>query len=687
VADPNKYKIIARPSYQSVSPGALIDYYCAQQYSTYEAPGPTDRMQWYCYNDRTTAQANGQSLIVKGPALALWKEAKWDFEGLHTLICEVDFKDGGKITYQYPQSVEATGAILGRELTQADRQRANPESVMDATQRYIAVLEQMPVSADAKARHEEQLDGYKKYASALKGRLKSTEGWARYPIGAVHLETTTQQRSPLRVFIAEPRTAPIREYQLKLVDWTNPLDRTRTGEYEASGDTPPETLRKLIKAWDSGNRYPDGSMAYKVPFYVAVTDMDGQFATDGSSTWDSITTFLDWLALGAAVVAGVVTLVAPVPGSQFVSFAIWTSIFSSTAAATINIAQRHAEGFGNFRDDAFDGLTILSNIFAAGSAAWIRQGSVLTRTSPGGKILKFCLIGQIAGDGVQGVLVLEDHIADYDRIMSDQSLTPDERAKKLLALFGSLATTAAIIALSVKGNKADLDNLNKAPKHLTGPEAKSPKDKLEALKNKDGPPLDATKPPKVEAETKQGRQKAVVNEEPARPPPKKVKTFESEYPPDEDFWRVHKIEKDQIWLQHAHPDYPNNPRMDYVFQAKIDGDGKVKITVRTKDGEGTPSPRLKGGKLYEMMFEHFPANGHPIKGWHGELAWDNYKEVMKAIKAGDAPEVALLKSVTGEKFWVPWAERNNLAIIVKEARADEWDHLFYFDVEFVPKGK
>src|SRR6185369_1121798 len=96
------------------------------------------------------------------------------------------------------------------------------------------------------------------------------------------------QRSRLKVFIAEPHGPPVRSYRLKLVDWTNPLDRSRTGEYDAEADSPELALQLLIKAWDSGNRYPDGSLSYKVPFHVVAKEVNGTFPTDGSSTWDSV---------------------------------------------------------------------------------------------------------------------------------------------------------------------------------------------------------------------------------------------------------------------------------------------------------------------------------------------------------------------------------------------------------------
>jgi hypothetical protein len=60
-------------------------------------------------------------------------------------------------------------------------------------------------------------------------------------------------------------------------------------------------------------------------------------------------------------------------------------------------------------------------------------------------------------------------------------------------------------------------------------------------------------------------------------------------------------------------------------------------------GEG-PQHLKSGGKLYQMMFEHFPANGHQIKGWHGQFAWKNLAAVEEAMKKGATPKESVLES-------------------------------------------
>lgn len=155
--------------------------------------------------------------------------------------------------------------------------------------------------------------------------------------GAEHFDAVTQQRRALRVFAAR-----LGNNRWVLVDWTNPTTRGTTGEYEGLGSTPEEVLRKVLEDWDEDNRYPDGGIIYSVDRIPRVMPFSGNFETDGSSLWDNVSNCFEWIGLGAAVVAGVVTLIAPVPGSQVVSAFIWPSILSGTGSAALNIGQRHA---------------------------------------------------------------------------------------------------------------------------------------------------------------------------------------------------------------------------------------------------------------------------------------------------------------------------------------------------------
>jgi hypothetical protein len=490
---PDLYEIQATPAIKTVTPGALVTYFCAQRYATITAAdAPRDKFQWYCWNDSAMAKALGKPFVVKGPRGVVWEDARWSFVGRHTVLCQVLFKDGGKGTLEYPQWVDTVEAVLGDIMRKHRTTKLpDPDAELSVVTRYIEALKDaekmFPITnSRKKEEHDKQIAQLTEYRDKLSERLQSTNGHLRVPIYAAHLEIQTQRKSTLRAFVS--RISQVgRKQTWELVDWTNAAVRELTGVYEGSGNSAEEAIRDAIAQWDSDNRYYNGKLTYEVPKEAAGKAITGEFTTDGKSFWDSVAEFFSYIALGAAVVAGVVTLIAPVPGSQVVSAAIWTSIFSSTTAAVINIGQRYDEGFSNWKDEAFDGLTIVGNIFGG---AWLRCGKLAMNTSRTGAAT-FVLVGQVATDGVQGVLILQDHIGKYDQIMNDRALSPDERTKKLLELFRSLAIDGLMIYVSVKGTKSDLDNLGAG---------KIDKKKLDDLKNPNKT-VSLEDPPKIQGNT------------------------------------------------------------------------------------------------------------------------------------------------------------------------------------------
>lgn len=509
MADTNLYRIGASPQLRTVTPGAVITYSALQNYDTISAAGgPRDSFTWYYYPDNDRQQFRRAAFGWQ------WKDQEWEDPGRYTVVLHVRFRDKTEHFYTYPQHVEDTEVVLARELGKAKKDGpADPLAAMNVVWRYVQVLRDVekkhPITDYNKKREHDQLvAGYQAYADKLAELIRNYWSPDLYPIDAVHLETASQRVSRLNVFIARSMHDPSGR-TWHLVDWTNPTQRDRTGVYEVKADSPEKAIRELIEEWDDGNRYFDGHITYRVPAAACGKEISGSFETDGASFWDSVASFFEWVALGAAVVAGVVTLVAPVPGSRIVSAAIWTSIFSSTAAAVVNIGQRHEEGFGSWKDDAFDGLTIVGNLFA-GAGTWVKGATVVARNAQG-QVTRYVLIGQVGADAVQGVLIAADAVAQYDRIMSDPGLTPQQRTDRLLELFRSMALAGTMTYISVKSSKADLDNLNRAPRHLDGDQVRAPAEKLADLRDP-SKVIDTTKPPVAEGHTQDGRVDTRVQE-------------------------------------------------------------------------------------------------------------------------------------------------------------------------------
>jgi hypothetical protein len=495
--------MLVNPRLRTITRGAVMTFEITGGQDFWDRNGMVRRynsLKWFYFNDRDKGWLTGNQ-VYRRPEEP-WRnqvsiEFDMDLDGQWTVLAQIHDMNNQEFFCKHDVWIESAWTILGAELAAAQREGL-PDlyATMVMTTRYIRAIElvaaRRPPSPGKQAQeHAATIEKLRENETKLANLHTEIAGWAVYKINAVHIEETTQTKSRLRVVAARK---PGDKAVWKLIDWTNPLDRARTGIYEAEGESDGVALQNLIEEWDSGNRYPPGHIQYVLPPQWFEKDKNrGQFETDGATFWDSVASFFEWIALGAAVVAGVVTLIAPVPGSQVVSAAIWTAIFSSTTAAVINIAQRREEGFSDWRADALDGLTIVGNIFA-GAGVWARGATVLARNAQG-QVVKYALIGEVSSVGVSGVLVAEKTIEDYDKIMANPNLSPKERTDRLLGLFRDAVIAGTMTAIAVKGTKADLDNLR-----VAGRDGVSPADKLNKLKDP-AAEVDMTGTPKVEGDS------------------------------------------------------------------------------------------------------------------------------------------------------------------------------------------
>ena len=471
------FKIATFPDFEAVAPGAQVSLLSELVDENTVIPKGT-RFRWLCHNDPATT-AWYQPSVVYGPASRHWRNARWRFTGNHTVELRVYLPDGRQQIYQRKQRVDnAINIVRGEFDPAANDLDPTPIQTLAHTKNYLAVLkkiaaEKPPMTAEQIKQHEQTVNNLDAYIFHLDDQLKGLESNEAYAVDALHMDVERSTRTVLKLWLVN-NTEDGADPTWRLIDWTNPAYRSTTGSYEKSGETDAEAVARLIENWDDNNRYPKGRIRYQFRIPKYGIDFEDGFDTDGMSDWDEISRWLDYVALGAAVVAGVVTLVAPVPGSRVVSAMIWTSIATSTGAATINIAQRHAEGFGNARDDLFDGLTIVGNLFAGAGTYWKIGATVTSASRLGNGMSKAILIGQIGTDGLQGVLLAAEHIEQYQQIMNNSDLLPDERLKKLLELFRSAAITGALTYVAVKGSTADLNNLNNNRTLLSAADVESP---------------------------------------------------------------------------------------------------------------------------------------------------------------------------------------------------------------------
>lgn len=464
-----EFTIRAYPDFTCVTPDAVVSYHAEPVNPENGGIPKGTEFRWKCINDPATRPDSSRPTIF-GPHTQHWKNARWSFPGHHTIVLWVIHPDGKRDAYSRVQWVDSASLILGREFDPKDNDtEPGPFHVLVQKEMehkvLLSIAKVMPPPPDKQKAHDKQMEDLESYIGHLKHNLDGLSGKEAVAVDALHLDRERSQRTRLRLYLVNT-TGENKKPAWTLVDWTNPMFKSTTGVYNGTGSTHTEAIEDLIRSWDQGNRYPKGGrMAYDFKMPNHGVTLSGEFETHGKNNTDSLADWLDYIAIGSAVVAGVTTLVLPIPGSRVVSAAIWTSIFTSTASATINIAQRHGEGFGNWKDDTFDGLSIVGNLFA-GAATW-KIGTKVASATRIGTMTKAALIGQIGTDGLQGILLGEQYLSDYQAIMDDKTLSPSERLTKIMELLRSAALAGALSYISIKGTKADIDNLNAGATRVT----------------------------------------------------------------------------------------------------------------------------------------------------------------------------------------------------------------------------
>jgi len=437
-----EYAIHRVPALKTVTPGAHIRYTCDHKLGrppeVIGAPSPyRDSVRWYKFRERALLEEtrskdpNWGVPIEKGPIAQFYWDCRWnEAPGRYVIGSEISRGHRESTFCFLPQYVEVAGLVVERSLEDVLAAGAGPSpvDVERSIGRHLANLQSIekrfPITNPSdKRRHEETVAKWKKYQGALRGLLAPTDGKTRIAVPAIHLETATQTRRPLLLFLCHVGDDVVGRSARKrprwvLVDWTDPTDTRYHDTYEGVGDTPDEAIANALSAWDWGNRYPVGLVSYELPVPAFARALRYEMSTNGKSLGDEIKGVLEWVAVGGLVVTGALFLFASVPA--LVSGALGTSLLSSTAAATISIGQRWRAGIFDWREDAFDGLTIIGNLFA-GAGAWTRGARVLMRGASGDTVARIFIGAQIGTDLVQGVLVAEESLREWTASLSRPS--------------------------------------------------------------------------------------------------------------------------------------------------------------------------------------------------------------------------------------------------------------------------
>jgi len=476
------FRIKAVPDFPAISPDAIVNFFAEPVNEGANLEGV--RYQWYCINDPNVGffEGNFKSFWV-GPRSDRWEDTNWTVIGSHRVILRVTHQDGSHEVYERTQRVDSASVILDKRFDPEDNdQDLDPFQSLELAKKKLWLLEGIgkvkPPSEDQKEAFETQLNQQKAYVDGLEQLLEGVHGRRGHAVDAIHLESSSQRDSRLKLWLVDTTDADSDEFSWRLIDWTNPAYRQLRGTYDGFGDSHEEAIKDCLNTWDSAwfevnNRYPDGLIQYDFNIPTHDIHLTGDFETDGSTFWDSVTNFFTAIALGTAATA---LIFAPVPGSRVASVAIWSSLISGTVASAINFVQRKTEGVDDWKEDAFDVLGIVGGLFGMG-AIRLTRGAVLNlgRYASSSALSKAVFYGQFTNDTLQGILLGYDYATKVDELMNDPRLSPDDRMNKLLRLLAQAAAEGAITYLAVKGSKSDIDAINQGqvdidPRRLTDPE-------------------------------------------------------------------------------------------------------------------------------------------------------------------------------------------------------------------------
>jgi hypothetical protein len=637
-----------------VTPGAQVRYVCE-----WVAPGrqptvagqdywgPRDGVRWYSYSARPP-KGFFQRQVKAGPVAFSWDRA-WDEEpGHYTIIAEIRSRSSGPQTdptYCYrSQQLGPVGAMLDDWLDRLVKHgiAPSPDAAEAGILRYRTLLSQIakklpPLDPAAARKHQETVARWDELASRLRGLLAATDKKRRIPVRAIHLETATQARRPLSLFLAElddgyvalGKAGMAATKRWVLVDWTDPSDPRFRGTYHGEGETAKEAIASCLSAWDWDNRYPEGHLTFEVPPElrgILGGSSSRRMDTNGKSLTDEVLVIFQWIAIGGMLIAGFSFIFLAIPALASAPMAV--SMLASTAGSVFSIGQRWRDGLFDWKADAIDGLTVVGNL--VGTGVWARAARVRL-LDKAGKGLDFVFLGTRMGtDAAQGILILESRIEAVDKLLKDPTYTPEERARKLLAVFAELTALGLMSAVSFRASAKEAEHLSAGPRHVKADaHANVPAEKLDDL-TKPGKILDTTPPPIAEGHAKEVEQKALATTgiEPA-PTPIVLSPEETEfakfYEKNNFKWSIRALTTHTINL-HDHNHFGLTAEVD-------EKTGDLIIVILTtrgskEKGDFVGAEHLWAKELYPKMYRYFAEQGVEIKSVSGTLMWGNIEHSL-----------------------------------------------------------
>jgi hypothetical protein len=249
--------------------------------------------------------------------------------------------------------------------------------------------------------------------------------------------------------------------------------------------------------------------------------------------------------------------------------------------------------------------------------------------------------------------------------MKDPSYPPEERARKILALFAELTAVGLLTAVSFKASAKEATSLSAKPRYLKDePRVNVPEERLQELVTPDKP-WDATVPPVLEGHTKEIKQKTIVNTGIKPAPPKIVGPQETEfakrYPKDDSKWQTRRLEKYTVQLI----DHEGFGVLAEVDPQTLDMVISIETTRGTKAaGNFRGAKDLRADEVYPRIYQHFSEQGVNIQSVSGTFCFGNVSEAIPLYERRINEAIARNPALAGAEFEAAKAEAAREAITV-----------------------
>jgi hypothetical protein len=281
----------------------------------------------------------------------------------------------------------------------------------------------------------QSLQNFRKYKKDIDKSFNTMLPQTALALNAVVINEETTKTISLNLFLGKSKTNP-KNYVL--TDLTPGLQNQRTFE----GDN----IKDLFDDFDSKNTYPDGILGYEIPANsLGYPTLKGNFTTDGTSFYESLSSKAGWASLGLSV-AGLVasfTPAAPIAPYLFVAAAT-----TGVAAGTGSIIDKVQKGTLTNETLALDTITIASSFLGMGGAMSriLYKGLPIIKISETG--LRYIILTDFALDGAAGLMITVDGLESILAVNSNKNLTTAEKIDATVKILAQLTLTVGLLVLS-----------------------------------------------------------------------------------------------------------------------------------------------------------------------------------------------------------------------------------------------